>query len=74
MDEMLNSHNQHRVPEGVRHGRQSRWDWKRAHRHWGFWAALFLMFAAMIIYVMTDDLSMRPRRLAQQPVAGTVAK
>ena len=48
--------------------------WTRAHRDWKFWAALFLMFAAMIIYVMSDDLALRPRRQPQQPLSGAVGK
>jgi len=35
--------------------------WKRAHQHWPFWVGLFLMFAAVGIYVMTDSLSLVPR-------------
>ena len=34
--------------------------WKRAHHDWRFWVALVLMLAAMLIYVMTDDLSIAP--------------
>ena len=34
--------------------------WKRAHHDWRFWVALVLMLAAMLIYVMTDDLSIVP--------------
>jgi hypothetical protein len=48
--------------------------WKRAHRHWGFWVALFLMFAAMIVYVMSNDLTLRPHKKAQQPLSGAVGK
>jgi hypothetical protein len=32
--------------------------WKRAHRDWRFWAGVVFMAAAIIIYVMTVDLSM----------------
>jgi hypothetical protein len=48
--------------------------WKRAHHDWRFWVAVFLMFAAMMIYVMSDDLAWRPRRQVQQPVSGAVGK
>jgi len=48
--------------------------WKRAHHDWKFWVALFLMLAAMIIYVMSDDLALRPHRQAQQPLPGAVGK
>jgi hypothetical protein len=32
------------------------------------------MFAAMIIYVMSDDLALRPRRQPPQPLSGAVGK
>jgi hypothetical protein len=35
--------------------------WKRAHRDWRIWAAVVIMIGGMIIYVMTDDFSMRFR-------------
>ena len=44
--------------------------WKRAHRDWKFWMALSLMLAAMIIYVMSDNLAFRPRHQPQQPLSG----
>jgi hypothetical protein len=30
--------------------------WKRAHHDWKFWLVLFFMLAAMVIYIMTQDL------------------
>jgi hypothetical protein len=42
--------------------------WKRAHHDWRFWIALVLMFAAMIIYLMSDDLAWRPGLRPRQPV------
>ena len=48
--------------------------WTRAHRDWKFWGAVFLMFAAMLIYAMSYNLPLRPRSPAQQPLAGTVAQ
>jgi hypothetical protein len=35
--------------------------WRRAHRDWRFIAVVLLMLAAITIYVMTQDLSWRPR-------------
>jgi hypothetical protein len=48
--------------------------WKRAHRGWPFWVAVALMLAAMIVYVMSDDLAGWPngKPLPQPP--GTVIK
>jgi hypothetical protein len=44
------------------------------HRDWRFWIAVFAMLAAMIIYVMSDDLALRPRSQPQQPLSGAVGK
>jgi len=33
-----------------------------------------LMLAAMIFYVMSNDLTRRPRRQPQQPLSGAVGK
>jgi hypothetical protein len=42
--------------------------WKNLHRDWRVWAAVFLMLAAMVIYVMTDDESLQPGSAQQQSV------
>jgi hypothetical protein len=34
--------------------------WKFVHRDWRFWLGLVLIFTAMFIYLMTEDLSVRP--------------
>ena len=44
--------------------------WKRAHHDWRFWVALVLMLAAMLIYVMTDDLSIAPHIRARPDQTG----
>jgi len=31
--------------------------WRRAHHDWKFWFAMFMMFAAIGMYVMSDDLA-----------------
>ncbi len=36
--------------------------WRRAHHHWPFWVGVFLMFAAIGIYVMTDSFALVPYR------------
>ena len=48
--------------------------WKRAHHDWRFWGAVFLMLAAMIIYVMSDDLALRPRSQPPQAPSDAVGK
>lgn len=34
--------------------------WKRAHRDWRFWIAVFFIGAALFIYVTSVDLSLVP--------------
>lgn len=46
--------------------------WKRAHRDWRFGAATILMLTAMLIYVLTEDFALRPRRQPQKPLPGTL--
>ena len=45
--------------------------WKRAHTDWRFWVGVMLMFIAMIVYVMSDNLALRPRVEPQQPNIGS---
>jgi hypothetical protein len=40
--------------------------WKRAHRDWRVQIALVLMLVAILVYVMTDSLSLRPGKRAIQ--------
>jgi hypothetical protein len=48
--------------------------WKRAHTDWRFWIGVMLMFVAMIVYIMTGDLALRPRLGPQLPLPGGVVK
>ena len=48
--------------------------WKRAHHDWRFWLAVLLMLTAMLIYVMTEDLSMWPRNRAPHPASHSLGK
>jgi hypothetical protein len=41
--------------------------WKHAHKDWRLWAAVVLMLAMMVVYVITDNLSLRPGKPATQP-------
>jgi len=41
--------------------------WKRAHRDWRVWITVVLMIAMILVYVMTDDLSLRPGKRQTQP-------
>jgi len=44
--------------------------WKRAHRDWRFWVGVLFMSVALIVYVMTVDLSMTPRMARAQSSPG----
>ncbi len=48
--------------------------WKRAHTDWRLWVGVVVMFIAMIVYVMSEDLAWRPRSQARQPQSNRVAK
>jgi hypothetical protein len=74
MDEIKQNHHGHGAPGRDRVPHENRPYWKRVHRDWKFWGALFLMFVAMIIYVMSNDLTLRPHKQAQQPLSGAVGK
>jgi len=39
---------------------------RRAHRDWRLWAAVILMLAMVLVYVMSNSLSLRPGNRAVQ--------
>ncbi|HMB95674.1 MAG TPA: hypothetical protein VKK61_06510 [Tepidisphaeraceae bacterium] len=41
--------------------------WKHAHTDWRVWTAVILMLAMILVYVLTDSLSLRPGKIANQP-------
>jgi hypothetical protein len=41
--------------------------WKHAHTDWRVWVAVLLMLAMIGVYVITDNLSLRPGKTAHQP-------
>ncbi|HWE03613.1 MAG TPA: hypothetical protein VG326_14505 [Tepidisphaeraceae bacterium] len=41
--------------------------WKHAHRDWRVWVAVALMLAMIFVYVVTDNLSLRPGKSANAP-------
>jgi hypothetical protein len=59
-------------PNGEHQGQRPYW--RRAHHDWKFWVALALMLAAMAIYVMTDNLAIRPHRPPRQALSGAVGR
>ena len=46
--------------------------WQRVHRSPLFWVAAFFILLAMTIYVMTDNLALRPDGKADKPVPALV--
>jgi len=48
--------------------------WKRAHTDWRFWIGVLLMLAAMIVYVLSDDLAWQPSSRPQPSPSGQVGK
>ena len=74
MNELKRTHHRDEEPnrDNVHHG--PRPYWKRAHRDWRFWVAVVLMFAAMIIYVMSDDLAGWTHSQPQRPASTDVGK
>ncbi len=57
------THTRHeKGPHLPSHPVSSRPYWKRAHRDWHFWVAVFFISGALFIYVTSVDLSLVPRR------------
>ncbi len=40
---------------------------RHVHRDWRFWVAVLLMLALVLVYVMTNSLSLRPGKPANHP-------
>ena len=57
--------------EAEAHGEMHGPYWLRAHRDWRFWAVVMVMVAAMLIYVFTMNLALRPHGLGT-PVVGVL--
>jgi hypothetical protein len=64
---MSNHINHQQGPDGVSAHHAHIPYWKRAHTDWRFWLGVGLMFLAMIVYVMSMDLALRPGS-QRQPV------
>ena len=74
MNDIKQNRHGHEGPNSVSVHHSDRPYWKRAHRDWRFWGAVFLMLAAMIIYMMSEYQAWRPRIQPQQPVSDAVGK
>jgi hypothetical protein len=69
MSEIKQDHNPYDRPDNSGNHHDHRPYWKRAHRSVSFWVAVFLMLAAMLIYVMSDDLGGWHRGQSRQPIS-----
>ena len=69
MNETDHGHKPHGDPNGGSNHADHSPYWKRAHRGWPFWVAVFLMLIAIVIYVMSDDLAGWRRGQPRQPIS-----
>jgi hypothetical protein len=53
------------------HNRSNKPYWKGIHRTWGFWIFLFLMFVAIIYYIVSINFSLAPQTQLKQPMEKT---
>jgi len=68
----MNAHKHyHQNREGVQEDQGPYW--KRAHRDWRVWAAVVLMFAAILIYVVSDDFALQPTGQPRHLRSGVIA-
>jgi hypothetical protein len=74
MSENKRSHRHHGEPDHNSDHQGQRPYWTRAHHDWKFWVALSLMLAAMVIYVMSENLAFRPHSQAPQSQSGASGK
>jgi len=42
--------------------------WKRMHHTWSFWIFLFLMFVAIMYYIVSVDFAFAPQQQVKQPI------
>lgn len=61
----MSKHEPHHHPQ---HGSSNGHGPWRPHKDWRFWVAVVLMIAAMVVYVMSMDESLRPWGGVTQPM------
>ena len=74
MSEIKHSNHGNEGPEHTHVPQLDKPYWKQAHLDWRFQVAMVLMFAAIIIYVMSDSLSLLPRGEPRPSLSGATAK
>jgi hypothetical protein len=63
----MHKHHEQQHPGGTRRPHSHLPYWKRAHTDWRFQLGVALMFAAILIYVLSGDLALMPRPKLAQP-------
>jgi len=74
VNEIERTHHRHLGPHPDDDKDGQRPYWKRAHRDWRVWVGLFFCLAAIIIYVLSEDLAFMPSGRPRQPHASAVGK
>jgi len=65
----MHNHNPNDRPDNSGNLQIHRPYWKRAHRSLSFWIAVFLMLAAMVVYVTTGGLAGWNHGHTHQPIS-----
>jgi hypothetical protein len=69
----INKHNAENVGAKLRdHTHPRRHFLKRAHRDWRVWVSVGIMIALILVYAMTDNLSLIPGSQASQPMPADI--
>jgi hypothetical protein len=64
-----NKHSLEHVGENPRdHAQPRRLSWKHAHKDWRVWVVAVVLIALVLVYVVTDNLSLRPGHPAGPPM------
>jgi flagellar biosynthesis/type III secretory pathway M-ring protein FliF/YscJ len=64
-----NGHNQYQeeTQDHIMPQHDHRPHWKRIHHTWSFWIFLFLMFVAILYYIISIDFAFAPQQQVKQP-------
>ena len=74
VNEIERTHHRHGGPHPGSSQEGDRPYWQRAHRDWRIWVGLFFCMAAIIVYVLSDDLSLMPSGRPRHAVSGAAGK
>ena len=64
-----NEHNQHQdeTQDQILPQQSHKPRWKTIHHTWSFWIFLFLMFVAIMYYIVSVDFAFAPQQQMKQP-------